>query len=126
MKETTKTFVTVWYPGSFFAEEDTHEVKERDPMAIAGKYPRCFAFKFFDQVCGETEIGGEKQKVRSKPRNESPKYFPGGKLMNAEEVEKTVPNSRILVTNMRGNGWDQIVKTRVGNFQPFEKDCEVL
>jgi uncharacterized protein YcnI len=42
-----------------------------------------------------------------------------GKAMTVDEVKAEVPNSRTLVSNMQGNGWDKVVKTRCGNFQPL-------
>lgn len=39
--------------------------------------------------------------------------------MNVDEVKAEVPNSDILVGNMQRNGWDRVVKTRCGNFQPL-------
>jgi hypothetical protein len=126
MAEVTKTYVTLWYPGSFMSEDETVEVKTRDPKAIAKKYPRCFAFEFYDRVETEVTVGGEKKTVGSSPRNKSPKYFPSGKTFTVAEVKEKVPDSRILVSNMECNGWGTVVKTRCGNFQPFDKNCELV
>lgn len=121
-----KTYCEIWYPGSFYSEEQVIEVTERQPSAIADKYPSAFAFQFFDQVSKEVEVDGVTRTVRGDRKNLSPKYFPGGKTFNKEEIEAMGPEYRILRSNMNNDGWGVVVKTRRGNFQPFAKDCELI
>jgi hypothetical protein len=121
-----KTYCEILYPGSFFPEEEVIEVKTRQPEAIAKKYPGAFAFQFFDQVKQEVEVDGVKRTVSGDRKNLSPKYFPGGKTFDKQEVEAMGPEFRILRSNMDNDGWGIVVKTRRGNFQPFTKDCALI
>ena len=124
--EKLTTFVELLYPGSFYPEEEESFVTERNPEEIAAKYPRCFSFQFYDQVVKDVKVDGEKRTVRGPKRNVSPKYFPGASLFTAAELKKLNGDYSILISNMECNGWQHVVKCRTGNFQPFEKDCELI
>jgi hypothetical protein len=125
MKETTNTYVELLYPGTFFSEKEVVKVSEREPEKIAKKYPKAFAFKFYDLTSVEVVVDGEKRVVSGKRKNESPTYYPDGDLFNAKQLSQ-LPGMDILVSNMKGNGWKRVVRTRCGNFQPFETECELL
>jgi hypothetical protein len=47
-------------------------------------------------------------------------------VLTAKEVEEKYPDSRILLTNMRVNNWETVVRTRRGNFQPLAENDVVL
>jgi|SRR5208282_2821641 len=131
MAEATKMYVEILYPGILFSEEDAHEVKSRNPMAIAkGLKAAAFAFRFYDQVETEVTVGGETKTVASKERNKSGIYYPDGQIFNLEEVKKLKPAKEysILASNMEINKWPIVVKTRCGNWQPFDpaKDEVIL
>jgi hypothetical protein len=49
-----------------------------------------------------------------------------GTAYTAEEVEALEGDHRILLSNMRGNGWPEIVQTRRGNWQPVDAGDIVL
>lgn len=115
----TKHYVEFYYPGSFVSETSTEEIESRTANFEIPKY--CFGFMFFDQeetlLDGETLYGNRKNKSN---------FFYFGKAYTLAEVKKTFPDARILISNMKGNGWDSVVKTRRGNFQPLEKEDVVL
>ena len=118
------TYVEFEYPGSFFAETEVKAITKRDVRkAKANKY--AFAFRFFDIIEKEVTVGGEVKRVVSSRRNVSPTYYPGAKILDAKAVAKLPGDHGILLSNMRCNGWEKVVRTRRGNFQPFEKNCEV-
>lgn len=121
-----KTYCEISYPGSFYSEEQVIEVEARQPEEIAKKYPGSFAFQFFDQVKQKVEVDGAKRMVFGDRKNLSPKYFPGGELFTKTQVDALGPDYRILRSNMNNDGWGVVVKTRRGNFQPFDKNCEVI
>lgn len=124
--ENLQTFCEILYPGSFLPETDEVIVKLRDPEKIADKYKRCFQFQFYDQMVKEVKVDGQVSIVRGPKRNESPKYFPGGVIMGVSDI-KTLPGDyKILISNMESNGWKKVVRCRTGNFQPFEKNCEII
>jgi hypothetical protein len=45
-----------------------------------------------------------------------------GEALTAEDIEQLDDGEdySILLSNMRGNGWERVVRTRRGNFQPVE------
>lgn len=108
-----KTYVESLYPGAFVSETKVIPVDSRD--ATKFQAPKgCFGFRFFDR---EEVVSGDEVLV-GKPKNYSGiHYF--GRAMTLDDVKREVPNSDILVRNMQGNGWDLVVKTRCGNFQPL-------
>ncbi len=111
-----KHYVRFFIPGSFFPESTTQEVRERTPEA-AKPWPDCaFAFQFFSQE----QMEGESGVLVGPETDKSGRYYIDARKMTAEEIEKEVPESRMLVANMRGNGWQYVVKCRTGNFQPLE------
>lgn len=125
--EVQKTYVEILYPGSFFPEEDVIVVNKRDPKKISSKYPTAFSFQFYDLVSKEIEVDGEKQQVSGKKKNISPKYYPDGELYTANQLRKIdAKEYDILISNMECNGWKHVVKTRRGNFQPFEQGKDEL
>src|SRR5688572_7901851 len=112
-------YIEIFYPGSFVAESSTAKVDSRT-------YPKtlpkgAYAFRFYDRE--EIEKDGEILKGNAK--NYSVTYFPGAVAMDVDEVKAKVPDSRILVSNMEGNGWKKVIKTRRGNFLPLDGDAEI-
>ncbi|MEK6908732.1 MAG: hypothetical protein AABX23_01630 [Nanoarchaeota archaeon] len=115
-KETLKHYVEFLYLGSFFSESSAQEVEARDPSVV--QTPReAFGYAFFDR---QEYVAQDGEILVGEPRNRSGMHY-FGKLMSLDDVKREVPNSDILQSNMRSNGWKKIVKTRRGNFQPFEK-----
>jgi hypothetical protein len=49
-----------------------------------------------------------------------------GEEFTAEQVEQLPGDHRTLLANMRGNGWDRVVRTRRGNWQPVESGDVVI
>lgn len=125
-KDEMKTYCEILYPGSFYAEEDIIFVSKREPEKISEKYSSAFAFQFFDQVKKTAEVDGVKRTISGDRKNISPKYFPGGSIFTKDQIEAMGTDFRILRANMDNDGWGVMVKTRRGNFQPFDKNCELL
>lgn len=114
-----KHYVCFLSPGSFLPNEKWLEIKSREDKIDAPD--NCFAYYFFDRE--EVEQDGELLKGEAK--NESGRFY-FGKAMTAQEIERTEPNCEILLANMRINKWEKVVKTRMGNFQPIEKNDVIL
>jgi|SRR5271157_4054613 len=125
---TTKTYVEVLYHSILFSENQVEEVSYRDPNAIATKYKNAFGFRFFDQERTNVKIGGKDQTVYGERKHESQWYYPGGQVFTVEDVEKLKPKKdfEILISNMRGNGYKKVVKTRHGGFVPFSSRDEII
>ena len=125
-REVTKTYVELFYPGTLFAENERHLVKKRDANGIAKKYPGAFSFQFYDLTSKPVNVDGVERIVAGHRKKVSPKYYPGGTILTAEDVKSMAGDHKILLSNMVGNGWERIVRCRTGNFQPFEKGDVVL
>jgi hypothetical protein len=126
MTETTCTYVELLYPGIFLPEESTMKVAHRDPITTARCYPAAYSFQFYDLTTVEVIVDGKSRTASGDRKNLSPKYYPNGRVLTQKEVASEDGDHRILISNMEGNGWDRVVKTRAGNYQPFEKDCELI
>lgn len=123
-----KTYVEFLYPGSFFSESSSLEVKDRDTINL--KIPElAFCFYFYDVKEQEiTTDWGEIQTLKSKMENVSGKYYIDGEVLTYEDVVKLDSGSsqyRILLCNMKTNSILRVVLCRTGNIQPFE-DSDLL
>jgi len=127
MSEQIKTYVAILYPGTLFEEDEVRTVSSRDISAVMDKLPKnAFAFYFFDQTSKEVSIEGKKRIIYGDAKNKSGRFFPGGIMYSLAQVEKMGPKYAILASNMRANNWMVVVKTRLGNFQPFLPKDSIL
>jgi len=111
-----KHYVRLFFPGVFFAETSECIIKTRDVNNITIP-DNCYGYMFYDRE--ETMLHGVE--LQSGEINKTGiHYF--GRAMTLAEVKKELPSERILIFKMENNGWDRVVKTRTGNFQPFEED----
>lgn len=115
-----KHYVRFSFPGAFFSEYETEEVAERNPELITVP-DGAFAYCFFDRT--EEVVDGEK--LIGKEKNFSPlTYF--GTAYTLEEVKAQFPEYTTLISNMECNGWNRVVRTRRGNWQPLEEGDKVI
>lgn len=113
-----KHYVAFLYPGSFFPEEKSKEIKSRDEKI---EIPDgCFAYYFWDRE----EVLMGKELLVGKEKNRSGRFYLG-ETLTLEEIEKS-PGCEILASNMRVNAWPVVVKTRMGNYQPVLENDVVL
>lgn len=115
-----KHYVEFSFPGAFFSEYSVKEVAERNPELIT--VPEgAFAYRFFDRI--ETVVDGET--LTGERKNFSPfTYF--GTAYTLEEVKAQFPEYTILISNMECNGWNRVVKTLRGNWQPLGEGDTVI
>lgn len=122
---------TPLYPGSFFAETGRPVTLPDSSPSTASAYVEDDGVWFGIEVRSVVQKrwtdgdGGEMWT----PEGETSSYrIYVGELFTAEQIE-ALPDADlhdILLSNMRGNGWKHVVKTRRGNFQPVEdKDVVV-
>lgn len=125
-----KITATYYYPGSFFAEDRTKDLLDATLAAAIDARPddRWFAVevkrqpvKVFRSEDGEQRVLSDGQAVKVG------KWYVGEEF-TAEEIEDLDDGQdhTILLSNMRGNGWATVVRTRVGNWQPVEAGDVVL
>lgn len=111
MSRVEKHFVTFYSPGTFVAETTVKEIDSWDTDQ---------AVKLADEITerhGATPYGfrfstrmREENDLDSKEASRSNLYYLGGKIETLQDVEaRNDPNERILLSNMRANGWGKIV-----------------
>lgn len=120
MKE-LKHYVERFYPGIIVSETSVEEIEDRIPTSIKLE-EGCYGFRFFDKsiavIDGETLIGERK--------NISGIYYPGGVVYSIDGVKKHHPEMETLIKNMERNSIDAVVKTKVGNWQQFHKEDNII
>jgi hypothetical protein len=123
-----KITATFYYPGSFFAEDVTRTISEPTLAAAVEAQPNDGWFavevkrtpvKTFRSDDGEERVLPDGKAVKVA------KWYVGT-AYTAEQVEALDGDHKILVSNMRGNGWATVCRTRRGNWQPVEEGDEVL
>src|SRR3989344_1115482 len=110
----TKQYVEFLFPGSLFPESEIRKVPNRQASVQAPK--GCFGYKFFERQETEAEDG---EVLLGRPRNYSGTHY-FGKVKTLNDIRREMPDQRTLISNMEGNGWDKVVQTRRGNYQPFK------
>jgi hypothetical protein len=116
----TKTYVKIYYPGILFSEDEVVEVDHRDGEKIAKKYKNAYAFRFYDQAREDVVIDGCTQTVFGEERNSGKTCYPGGEVLTLADVKRLPGDYKILIGNMKCNGYKKVVRSRLGNFQPFD------
>jgi len=126
----TKTYVELIFHSIIFSETSVEEVSSRDPQAVLEnkKTKNAFGFRFFDQSRKDVELDGKTSTVHGEKRNVSPWYYPGGQIFTLADVKKLTPKKdyEILISNMEGNGYSHVCKTRHGGFVQVQKEDVVL
>jgi len=112
-----KHFVTFYSPGTFVAETSIKEIESWDVQAaqrmadsISERYgAKPYGFRFSTRSRGPDDLD-------SSTTATSPMYYlPHCKVETLAEVEaRNDPKERILLSNMRGNGYDRIIVTTEG------------
>lgn len=103
-------FVKFLGRGSFVAEEkvlpiDSWDVNKAVEMASDITLPynqRPYGFHFITRERGENDLD-------SKVTATSGFYYIGGVVMDADQVKAMIPDSTILLSNMRINNWDRVI-----------------
>ena len=125
-----KHFVTFYSPGTFVAEETIKDIASWDVDAamkmahgIVERYAATpYAFRFSTRERGNKDLD-------SKTTKTSCLYHLGGKVETLAEVEaRNDPKEKILLINMRNNGYDKIVVNDNSwrSVHPLGKDDVVL
>lgn len=114
-----KHYVTFLFPGSFYPEESTKEISSREEKIDAPE--NCFAYEFWDR----NEIEQDGEILRGKAINKSGRYY-FGEVFDQQQVADLVPDNSTLLFNMKCNGWDKLIKTRKGNWQPLMPEDVVV
>lgn len=104
-------FVTFYSPGTFYCEDSEYPISSWDiPVAVDMARDICerhgarpFGFRFSTRERGENDLD-------SKVSKKSGMHYLGGKIETLSEVERrATKEDRILLDNMRVNGWNRII-----------------
>lgn len=106
-----KNFVTFYSPGTFVAENTTQPIEKWDlneAMKMArGIKERYNATPYGFQFSTRRRDGDELDSREVKCSN---MYYLGGRIYTLEELEReNNPDNRILISNMRCNGWKMVI-----------------
>lgn len=109
----TEVYAEFFFPGSFVSESSVRQIADRGSV---GDWPqRAYACRTYELTV--TEVDGER--VTGKPRDYSPMTF-RGEPFTLDKVKQFYPDSKILIANMEGNGWNRVVRTLHGQFFPMD------
>lgn len=124
---TTKYYVEFLFPGLLFSESENVQLKDHDPEEALSKMPQgAFAFVLYDVESRQGRLEDGEIITNEKTVNRSGRFYPEGVLVTLEEVKSMGERYSILASNMECNNWNPVVRTRVGNYQPIEKDDRVF
>jgi len=97
------------------------KIDKRDLSKI--KIPEnAFGYIFFDR---REYISKSGEMLTGQKINKSPMHF-FGKIITLENIAKEVSNPPILLSIMKEKGYERMVKTIRGNFQPLNKNDIVI
>lgn len=121
-------FVDFFWPGIIFADHTVKQISswdEKEALEIWKSFSeknKPYGFQFFTKARTDEELD-------SKEVKRSGTYFINGTILSLDEIEREGnPGNRILINNMRCNGWDKIVRTMPPCCwtQPFEEDDKII
>ena len=111
-------YVEFAYPGALLPDLLVKELKEGEKQNI--QLPNgAYGYRFFD----EKEIPSTANKglvLKGGRFNISPWYYKGEKY-SLDEIKEKFPDKKILISNMTYNNWNNVVKTRGGQFIPLDE-----
>lgn len=114
-----KHYIEYSFPGSFMSNHKVEELQARIAPDVLPE--NCFAYQFFDR----TEVTEDGETLTGPRKNTSPMYYLG-ETLTLEDVKALPGDTQILQSNMRCNGWDTVVRTVCGNFQPLREGDVVI
>ena len=115
-----KHYVEFRYHGIMFSETSVQEVESRDHTNIQAPSD-CYGFRFFDIP----EKGKNGNDIGCNRKNVSGTFYFGKAVKTLDEIKDELPESDVLNV-MEINGWEQVIKTRCGNYRPFSVEDIVL
>lgn len=124
MTATTRTWITVTplYPGSFFPEQGgAVDIPDADPRTALYAVPDDGWFALEVQTTTQKLWTDGDGSEMWRTLDESARYrLYLGEVLTSADVDRLAGDHTILLANMRNNGWERVVRTRRGNFQPLE------
>ncbi len=102
--------------GGLVPETVRTQIPARDPSCVVNVPAMAYKYRFLDMAV--TIQNGAV--FTSESGNKSGWYYlPPCRVLTLQQVE--AGDDLILAENMRTNGWEHVIETRLGNWQPFLK-----
>ena len=120
MKKEKIYLVEYLYHGLLFSDSERKKIKDPDPHKIK-KNGNAYGFNLLEQ---EIVTDGDNT-YESKAKYLDGQYFFEGTVYTADEVAKLFPKEEILISNMRGNKIDKVIRVHE-RFYPFDKKGVLL
>lgn len=122
-----RVYATPLYPGSFFSEEgQAIQVDNAEPATVLPPMPndqRWFGIRLTERMYERwTNDQGEHKWLPFSKTPTKTSYLYVGDRLDREDVAAMGPDGSTLLSNMQGNGWQYVVRTRRGNYQPLTDD----
>ncbi len=126
MADNVKQMVEYVYPGIIVSESSSKQMSQRDPREAVIMAPESsYAFRFYE-VTKALDLGAD-FKVTPVARNHSAWHYIDGQIFTVADVEaRQDPSDEILISNMKCNGYDRVVKCRTGNWVPMSEGDVVV
>lgn len=114
-----QTYMRAYYPSVIVSETIDTKVGSRHPPTSP---PRgAYAVRFYERIHA-VEKGEE---LESKSLNWSPTYV-WGEAFTLAEIEAQFPDERVLIDNVRINGYVGAIRTAIGSWQLWDKSTVVV
>jgi len=107
-------------PGLIVSETSEKQVADRDPKGVTLSGSQ-YGFRFFDILV--TEVDGEV--CRSRRLDISGWHF-SGEVYDLARIEAEYPDERILISNVKGNDIERVLKTPRGSWASMNAEDVVL
>ena len=110
-------------PSVMGSESYERELEGRTVEQIAREPhdPRVFGIRTFRRVEGTVIVDGKPINVSSCNFDNSGITYIDGQIMTVNEVKRTAPDKRTLISNMEHGGWEKVIKARNGVIHRFSK-----
>lgn len=123
----TETFMEMIFPGPFFSNSEIVKVASRHATIPD---PKAFGFRFFERTTYKAMREDGKEITTEGPDENYSAWTYFGDIWTIEHVALLCAQDPkrwdILHSNMRGNGWNRIVRTKYGQSIPLEEEDKVL
>jgi hypothetical protein len=123
--------VEYFIPGILMPETTTRRLEcfpgDRVRVATKEAPERAFCFVLYE-LPDDVPPSTDEYRVTPKRRNVTARYYlPPCTVWTAEQLEmRNAEEFGILISNMRGNGWERVVECRTHNWQPLMEGDVVL
>jgi len=96
------------------------EVESFDPLGV--EVPEnADSFRYFEIYTATIRVGTEFIQLRSEPRNYSNIYYYGGVIYDLKAFINKYPHYSKLIESVERDGCENVINTRLGGFQQFNK-----